>query len=194
MKKLFSFLLGTTILLGLFWFSYACEEVDIYEWETVCYDNNDDVVDYYDNNKDYCKQELTDDFVGTVCVDIDKIWSNTYELNSEISDYQWAWTPSLRCSYQLPSWERDEAWACNWSFYYNSNRTSNLKLYVWLDEEYWEIYEYYDFDDGERSDWSSSNNDLDEFDFYYVEDDSPDKDERTTVRIKALDIMMMKLL
>ncbi|HKL43727.1 MAG TPA: hypothetical protein VJ892_00430 [Candidatus Absconditabacterales bacterium] len=216
MKKLLSFLLGTTILLGLFGFSYACEEVDIYEQEKVCYDNNDDELNCSDDDVDYYEWE-DGDFIGNVCIDIDKS-GNEYTLEATVSDYDGSGTPSLSCDILLPDNKQENGGSCNGTFSFyddfddciDSNSSSeesicyidgeerefmeglngdigNIGLYIWLDGESGKTYQYYDFDDGERSDGSSSNNDLDEFDFYYVGNDSPDTDERVTVRIKALD-------
>ncbi|MCF7835403.1 hypothetical protein K9M48_05175 [Candidatus Gracilibacteria bacterium] len=124
---------------------------------------------------------------GDICISMDKD-DDEYTLDYELEDTNGA--VSLKCDILLPDNTLKNLGACNGDFTYSKEKTEKVKLYVRLNNEYKTKEAYYDFDDGERGNsigGSSSNGDLDEFDFYYIEDSSPDKDERITVRIKALD-------
>jgi len=142
----------------LFWFTYACETVHLDDWD--------------------------------VCVGITKNW-NTYTLTNQISNYNWWWTPSLNCDILLPDNTFTHIGACNGTFERDDNDTRKIKIWVFLNNNNRDnsIEEYYDFYHWKRTnDSTSSNNwDLDNFSFYYVGDTTPEKDERITVKIKALD-------
>ncbi|HRX63771.1 MAG TPA: hypothetical protein P5060_01565, partial [Candidatus Absconditabacterales bacterium] len=86
-------------------------------------------------------------------------------------------TCSLTCNILVPTddnpgGELFNVGACNGDFEVDNDDTRKVKIYINMNGDHETIEEYYDFDDGERSNGSSNDDDLDEFEFYYVEDES----------------------
>jgi len=122
-----------------------------------------------------------------VCVSITKNW-NTYTLTNQISNYNWWWTPSLNCEYQLAWWQHDQVGACNWTFQSDLNWISKIKLYIRLNWNYWEIFTWYDFDHWIWSDYYNDINNYTVDNFKIVfSPSSPRENEWVDVTVKTQD-------
>ena len=98
---------------------------------------------------------------NNICVSIDK-WSNhKYTVNSDINCNG---SCAVSCSILLPDNSLASVWMCNGSFYYDSNSSKKIKLYITINDEYKAIESYYDFGDGSwwSNWWWSSSYDNDE--------------------------------
>jgi hypothetical protein len=90
-----------------------------------------------------------------VCVDIEKD-GNDYTLVSEVSCDD-SNNCSLSCDILLPDNSHEDVGACNGTFSWDDDEDEKIKIYINLNNDYDTIEEYYDFDDGDRSDGDSDN-------------------------------------
>ncbi|MDR2541193.1 MAG: hypothetical protein LBD11_05520 [Candidatus Peribacteria bacterium] len=79
------------------------------------------------------------------------------ELNEENSNYYYANVTSapsdatLKCDVVLPNDVNESLGACNGYFYYSSNKTETLRLYVWLNNREFKVVDAkYNFSSGNR--------------------------------------------
>lgn len=84
---------------------------------------------------------------NSICVSIDKWSSNRYTLHSQIDCN---WSCPVSCSILLPDNTLEQVWTCNGSFYYDSNSTEKVKLYMNVWNEFGTIEAYYNFRNGYR--------------------------------------------
>lgn len=183
MKKVFGFLLVSCILWGISTAVFACEEIDF-------------------GNR------------GTICVDLIQDTNTKYSLDVDYSDYDYSTAGSYFYVLLPNKKNKKSSWggelssrlsSNNWQFSYDyedydgyENSTRPVKIYAIIENRVESVVDYYDFDNGDRSDenWYSSsssssnsnthNGNLDNF-LISLSDSSPTEDDEVTLTIKARD-------
>jgi len=119
-----------------------------------------------------------------VCFDIEKQDSNTFEVNTDITNTNGA--TAIICQLQLPDWVLKNVSAndCNTTFDYDDNDIWKIAGYISINGERLTFQEFYDFDNGEWDSYSSNDEDLDDFEF--DGDTTPDDNKRETIKITAV--------